>query len=82
MYLNVIGIKKIFRYTEHFVTQRLMISRSYNNSSSGLNLTPLQWSYFHSKKEFKELFFRINNDPKFGVKLGVKVTPKGGLSRT
>ena len=39
MYLNVIGIKKIFRYTEHFVPQRFVISRSYNNSSSGLNLT-------------------------------------------
>ena len=40
MYLNVIGIKKIFRSTEHFVPQRFVISRSYNNSSSGLNLTP------------------------------------------
>ena len=27
MYLNVIGINKIFRYTEHFVTQRFVISR-------------------------------------------------------
>ena len=28
--------------------------------------------------ELKELFFRSKNDPKFGVKLGVKVTPKRG----
>ena len=26
-------------------------------------------------KKLKELFFRSNNDPKFGVELGVKVTP-------
>ena len=39
-------------------------------------------SYFHSKKEFKELFFRSKNDPKVGVKVGFKVTPKGGLSCT
>ena len=37
-------------------------SRSYNNSSSGVNLTPYSgiiffWSYFNSKKEYKELFF-------------------------
>ena len=30
----------------------------------------------------KELFFRSKNDPKFGVKLGVKITPKKGLSCT
>ena len=52
----------------------------YNNSSRGVNLTPYSGvifggSYFNSKKEFKELFFRSKNHPEFGVKLGVKVTP-------
>ena len=43
-------------------------SRSYNDSSRGANLTlysgVIFWgSYFNSKKEFKELFFRSKNDP-------------------
>ena len=43
-------------------------SRSYNNSSSGVNLTPYSGvifggSYFNSKKEFKELFFSSKNTP-------------------
>ena len=32
--------------------------------------------------ELKELFFRSKNDPKFGVKLGLKVTPKKRLTFT
>ena len=32
--------------------------------------------------ELKELFFRNKNDPKFGVKLGLKVTPKKRLTFT
>ena len=46
--------------------------RTKNNPIFKVILTP-DW-------ELKELFFRSKNDPKFGVKLGVKVTPKKGLS--
>jgi len=65
-----------------------------HSNFQGVIITPLvglinslQWSYFlgsyfNSKKEFKKLFFRSKNDPKFGVKLGVKITPKKGLSCT
>ena len=48
--------------------------RSKINPILGVILTP-DW-------ELKELFFRSKNDPKFGVKLGVKITPKKGLSCT
>ena len=46
------------------------ISMSYNNSSIGVNLTPYSgvtfWTtYFNSKKEFKELFFRSKNHPSY-----------------
>ena len=41
--------------------------RSKNNPIFGVILSP-DW-------ESKELFFRSKNDPKVGVKLGVKVTP-------
>ena len=44
--------------------------RSKNNPIFKVILTPDQ--------ELKELFFRSKNDPKFGVKLRVKVTPKRG----
>ena len=45
-------------------------SISYNNSSIGVNLTPYSgvtfWgTYFNSKKEFKELFFRSKNHPSY-----------------
>ena len=30
--------------------------------------------------ELKELFFRSKKDPKFGVEIGVKITPKKELS--
>ena len=43
---------------------------SKNNSIFGVILIP--------DREEKELFFRSKNDPKFGVKLGVKATPKRG----
>ena len=41
-----------------------------NNSSSGVNLTPYNevifWEiYFNSKKEFKELFLKSKNDPRY-----------------
>ena len=37
-------------------------------------------SHFNSRLGVKRtLFFRNKNDPNFGVKLGVKVTPKKGL---
>ena len=44
--------------------------RSYNNSSSGVNLTPyggfiFGGSCFNSKMEFKELFLRRKNDPRY-----------------
>ena len=45
-------------------------SMSYNNSYIGVNLTPYSgvtfWgTYFNSKKEFKELFFRSKNHPRY-----------------
>ena len=43
----------------------------------GVKLTPF-WDLFlltPDWKKLKELFFRSNNDLKFGVELGVKVTP-------
>ena len=45
---------------------------SFDNSSSMVHLTPFQWSYFfrsyfNSKKQFKKLFFRSKNNPRFGV---------------
>ena len=46
--------------------------RSKINPIFGVILTP-DW-------ELKELFFRSKNDPEFGVKLGVKITPWKGLS--
>ena len=62
-----------------------LFTRSYNNSSSGVNLTPYSGvifgggggSYFNSKKEFTELFFKSKNDPRYG---GVKITPKKGVT--
>ena len=47
-----------------------LFSRSYNTSSSGVNLTPYSgvifWgSYFNSKMEFKELFFRSKNHTRY-----------------
>ena len=41
-----------------------------NNSSSGVNLTPYNrvnfgGRYVNSKMEFKELFFRSKNDPRY-----------------
>ena len=44
--------------------------KSCNNSSRGVSLTPYSGviflgSYFNSEKEFKELFFRSKNDPKY-----------------
>ena len=53
------------------------------NSSSGFDLTPYSrvifgGSYFNSKtSEFKELFFRSKNDPRYR---GVKIIPKKELS--
>ena len=41
--------------------------KSKNNPFFGIIFTP-EW-------ELKELFFKSKNDPKFGVKLRVKVTP-------
>ena len=38
-----------------------VIFKSYNNSCRGGK----QWSYFNSKKEFKELFFRSKSDPRY-----------------
>ena len=52
-------------------------------SSSGFDLIPysrviLGGSYFNSKtSEFKELFFRSKNDPRYR---GVKIIPKKELS--
>ena len=40
----------------------------------GVNITPFR-SYFNSRLGEKELFFRSKNDPKLGVKLGVKGHP-------
>ena len=49
-------------------------SRSYNNSSGGVNFKLLTvelfgGSYFNSKKEFKELFFMNKNHPRFIVSI-------------
>ena len=43
----------------------------------GVKLTPFSELFLLTPdwKKLKELFFRSNNDPKFGVELGVKVTP-------
>ena len=62
-------------------------SRSYNNSSSRANLTPYSEGIFWGviltpKRSLKSSFSGVKNDPKFGVKLGVKVTPKKELSCT
>ena len=56
-------------------------SKSYTFDSSGANLTPyhgviFSGSYFNSKKEFEELFFRSKSDPRYR---GVKITPKKGV---
>ena len=43
----------------------------------GVKLTPFSDLFLLTPdwKKLKELFFRSNNDPKFGVEVGVKVTP-------
>ena len=53
-------------------------------SSGGVSLTPYSGvifggSYFNFKKEFKELFFRGKNHPRYW---GVKLIPKEELSCT
>ena len=54
-----------------FIIIYTVIFKSFNNSSSGVNLNPYSVfflrSYFNSKKEFKELFFRGKSHPRFGV---------------
>ena len=49
--------------------------------SNGPSLNSLQWSsflgsYFNSKKQFKDLFFRSKNHPMYW---GVKITPQKGV---
>ena len=55
-------------YSTKLYTQSFL--RSYNNSSSGVNLSPYSGvifggSYFNSKKEFEELFVRCKNHPRY-----------------
>ena len=65
-----------------------MLHVNFQGVTSGVNLTPYSGviffrSYFNSEKEFKELFFRSKNNPRFGVnieELKCLVTPKKGLS--
>ena len=66
------------------ISKYTVISGGYNNSSSGVNLTPYSevifgGSYFNSKKEFKELSFWSKYHPAYW---GVKITPKKELSCT
>ena len=55
-----------------------LFSRSYNNSSSGVNLTPYSGVILTPKTEFKELFSGLKMTPD----IESKITPKKELSRT
>ena len=44
----------------------------------GVKVTPFR-SDFNSRLGVKRTLFRKKNDPKFEVKLGVKITPKKGV---
>ena len=48
----------------------------------GVKVIPFRSYFNNSRLGVKRTLLRSKNDPKFGGKLGVKITPKKGLSCT